>query len=111
MAHDNIKTIDLERNLVLYLNQTQEDDYDDPLQHFSYALRVPETKRQYPKRLKMFMDFVHIEGDLKQQAKTLKVKITKDPDGLKYLIRFFEYQKERSRKNDIAFSTISNYTI
>jgi hypothetical protein len=25
------------------------------------------------------------------------------------LIRFFEYQKERARKNDIAFCTISNY--
>ena len=25
------------------------------------------------------------------------------------LVRFFEFQKERARKNDIAFSTISNY--
>src|SRR5919112_4437096 len=25
------------------------------------------------------------------------------------IIRFFEYQKERARRNDIAFSTISNY--
>ncbi len=85
-------------------------DYDDPLQHFTYALRAPETKRQYPKRLKMFMDFVQIEGDRKQQAKTLKEKIKGDPEWFKIsLIRFFEYQKERARKNDIAFSTISNY--
>src|SRR6478672_9197522 len=58
----------------------------------------------------MFMDFVQIEGDLKPQCKTLKEKIKKDPEWFKVsLIRFFEYQKERARKNDIAFSTISNY--
>jgi hypothetical protein len=63
----------LERSQVLQPYQKQEDyDYDDTLQHFNYALRAPETKRQYPKRLKMFMDFVHLEGDPKQQAKHLK---------------------------------------
>jgi hypothetical protein len=80
------------------------------LQHFTYDLRAPETKRQYPKRLKMFMDFVQIEGDLKQQVKTLRKKIKRDPEWFKIsIIRFFEYQKERAIKNDIAFSTISNY--
>ncbi len=100
----------MERNQVLHSYQVQEDDYDDPLQHFSYALRAPETKRQYPKRLKMFMDYVQIEGGLKQQAKILKEKIKNDPEWLKIsLIRVFEYQKERARKNDIAFSTVFNY--
>ncbi len=109
MAQDIIKLSELESNQVLQLNQTKE-DYDDPLQHFTYALRAPETKRQYPQRLKMFMDFVQIKGDLKQQAKTLKEKIKEEPEWFKIsLIRFFEYQKERARKNDIAFSTISNY--
>ena len=90
--------------------QAQKEDYDDPLQHFTYALRAPETRRQYPKRLKMFMDFLQIEGDLKQQCTMLREKIKKDPEWFKVsLIRFFEYQKERARKNDIAFSTISNY--
>ncbi len=112
MAQDIIKSIDLERSQVLQPYQTHEEDYDydDPLQHFSYALRAPETKRQYPKRLETFMDFVHFEGDLKQQAKGLKEKIKKDPEWFKAsLIRFFEYQKERARKNEIAFCTISNY--
>ncbi len=64
-----IKITDLERNQeILHLNQTQGEDYDYPMQRFMYALRASETKRQYPKRLKMFMDFVQIEGDLKQQA-------------------------------------------
>ncbi len=52
LVHDIIKTIDLESNQVLHLHQTTE-DYDDPLQHFTYALRAPETKRQYPKRIKI----------------------------------------------------------
>ena len=110
MDHDIIKIIELEDSQALQPCQAQKEDYDDPLQHFTYALRAPETKRQYPKRLKMFMDFVQIEGDLKPQCKTLKEKIKKDPEWFKVsLIRFFEYQKERARKNDIAFSTISNY--
>jgi hypothetical protein len=108
LAHDIIKIRDLESNQVLHIHQ--EEDYNDPLQHFLYALKAPETRRQYPKRLKMFMDFVKIEGDLKQQCKTLKEKIMKDPEWFKSsLFRFFEYQKERARKNDITFSTISNY--
>ena len=78
--------------------------------HFTYALRAPETRRQYPRRLKVFMDYTKIEGDLKQQAKTLKDKIQKEPEWFKVsLVRFFESQKERARRNDIAFSTISNY--
>jgi hypothetical protein len=96
LAHDIINTIDLESNQVLRLHQTNA-DYDDPLQHFTYALRAPETKRQYPKRLKMYMDFVKIEGDLNQQSKTLKEKIKEEPEWFKVsLIRFFEYQKERA---------------
>jgi hypothetical protein len=78
LVHDIIKTIDLESNPVVHLHQTTE-EYDDPLQHFTYALKAPETKRQYPKRLKMFIDFVKIEGDLKQQSKTLKEKIKFEP--------------------------------
>ena len=47
----------------------------------------------------MYMDFVKIEGDLKQQSKTLKEKIKEEPEWFKVsLIRFFECQKERARK-------------
>lgn len=77
MADDVIKTIDLERNQILHTNNIH-DDLDDPLQQFMYALRALETRRQYPKRLKMFMDFIQIEGDLKQQTRSLKEKTKKD---------------------------------
>lgn len=93
------------------LNRTVHNECeDDPLLQFTYALRASETKRQYPRRLKVFMDFVKIEGELNQQAKILKEKIQNDRDWFKRsLIRFFEFQKERAGRNDIAYSTISNY--
>lgn len=86
-------------------------DYDDdPLQQFTYALKAPETKRQYPKRLKVFMDFAKIDGDLNQQTRSLKQKIQQDNNWFRIsLIQFFEFQKERARRNEIALSTISNY--
>ncbi len=56
------------------------------------------------------MDFVKIEGDLRQQAIILKERIQNENEWFKIsLIQFFEFQKERARRNDIAFSTISNY--
>ena len=54
-----------------------------PYQRFVYALRAPETKRQYPKRLKVFMDFVRLEGDVRQQANFLNDKIISDKDWFK----------------------------
>ena len=32
----------------------------NPIAVFSYALKTPETKRQYPRRFKMFVDFLKI---------------------------------------------------
>jgi hypothetical protein len=33
-----------------------------PYQEFIYALRAPESKRQYPKRLQIFLDYLKING-------------------------------------------------
>ena len=113
MAQDNInivKEVDDQVSLSVDVNLDIDDDYDDPLQQFTYALRASETKRQYPNRLKVSMDFVRLEGSIKQQAKMLKEKIHNDRDWFRVsLVRFFEFQKERARGNDIAYSTISNY--
>ena len=46
-------------------------DYEmtkNPLTVFDYALKSPESKRQYPNRLKVFLDFLKIDGDLRKQA-------------------------------------------
>jgi hypothetical protein len=41
---------------------------------FSYTLKAPETKRQYPRRFKMFVDFLKLEGPLEEQAKQFLLK-------------------------------------
>jgi hypothetical protein len=46
----------------------------NPIVAFSYALKAPETKRQYPRRFKMFVDFLKLEGPLEEQAKQFLLK-------------------------------------
>ena len=31
---------------------------DDPLQNFLYALKAPDSKRQYPRRFEYFLDYL-----------------------------------------------------
>lgn len=46
------------------------------------------------------MDFVRLEDDIKQQAKTLNDKIKSDKDWFRgSLIRFFEFQTSRANLN------------
>ncbi len=35
---------------------------DSPYFRFIYALKAPETKRQYPKRLEVFLDYLKLQG-------------------------------------------------
>ncbi|MGH9976057.1 MAG: hypothetical protein ACRD8Z_09525 [Nitrososphaeraceae archaeon] len=41
----------------------------DPLSTFIYALRTPETKRQYPRRLKVIHDFLEFKGGFSSSHK------------------------------------------
>jgi hypothetical protein len=45
-----------------------EDSKQDPLSIFVYVLRAPETKRQYPKRLEVVLEFLGFEGSLAVKA-------------------------------------------
>lgn len=44
------------------------------MQAFTYALKAPESQRQYPKRLKPFLDFLKLTGSLTEQAKEFWLK-------------------------------------
>jgi hypothetical protein len=33
------------------------------LELFTYALKSPESQRQYPRRLKVFLDFLNVDSD------------------------------------------------
>jgi hypothetical protein len=43
-----------------------------PYIRFIYALKAPESQRQYPKRLEVFLNFIKIEGlDLQEKLYNL----------------------------------------
>jgi hypothetical protein len=82
----------------------------DPIANLLYALKSSESKRQYPRRFKMFLDFLKLEGSLGEQAKQFLIKAKQDPQWVQDNLRnFIAFQIERVRNGEIAESTISNY--
>jgi len=84
----------------------------EPLERFLIALNAPETKRQYPKRLESFLDFLELRGTLEEKITIFcrKIKVKSDNDWLtNQLLKFLRYQKERVSKGEIEEATISNY--
>jgi hypothetical protein len=82
----------------------------DPMEVFTYALKAPESRRQYPRRFKPFLDFLKLEGSLKEQAKQFWLKAREDPKWVEdNLIQFIRFQKERAASGEISENTIPNY--
>ena len=83
-----------------------------PYQRFVYALRAPESKRQYPKRLQIFLDYLKIQG-LTIEEKADKFYLLIEEKGLKWLehelLKFFRLQNQRAERNEISTETIKNY--
>lgn len=83
----------------------------NPLSQFLYALKAPETKRQWPNRLKIVFNFLGLHGDLDEQAKQFMNLC--EVEGMartqNRLIEFISYQVKRSQKGEISLSTIPNY--
>jgi hypothetical protein len=52
---------------------------DDPISNMLFALPSPESKRQYPRRLRVFMDFAGFDGDIIRQSSDLLKKALEDP--------------------------------
>lgn len=83
---------------------------EDPISVFLYALKAPETKRQYPRRLKVFLDYLKLEETLEQQAKEFLSKAKQNPQWAQNsLMQFITFQKERACSGKISYSTINNY--
>jgi hypothetical protein len=75
-----------------------------------YALRSAESKRQYPKRFKVFLDFLKLEGTFEEQAKEFLRQGKLNPNwAMDSIIRFVTFEIERAERGEIAESTISNY--
>ncbi len=95
------------------LNLEKSGEYDtnvDPLTNFLFALNAPETRRQYPKELEVFLDFLNLTGTFENRVSTFYHKSMDNPSWLsKKLIEFIQYKKQRVQKNEISESTIPNY--
>ncbi len=91
-------------------NITKDENYVDPVANFLIALKAPETKRQYPRRLEVFFDFIKLKGSFENKALDFYQQVLKNTRWLtSQLIKFLQFQKERAAKGEIVESTISNY--
>ncbi|MGD9533456.1 MAG: tyrosine-type recombinase/integrase [Candidatus Nitrosocosmicus sp.] len=83
-----------------------------PYQKFIYALRAPESKRQYPRRFQVFLDFINLP-DLNVEEKVDLLYGYIEHKGRNWLegelIRFFTFQNQRAERNEISTETIKNY--
>jgi hypothetical protein len=53
----------------------EEAQQQDPMTIFLYALKAPETRRQWPRRLKVFIDFLKLDGTtMEERAKQFMIK-------------------------------------
>jgi len=78
---------------------------------FLFTLKAPETRRQWPNRLQVFLDFLNLEGlTIEDKAirlyNIIQVKDTKWFEDR--LIVFFTFQNERVDKREISPNTIKN---
>jgi hypothetical protein len=78
---------------------------------FKYALRSPETRRQYPRRFQVFLDYLNLPGSsIEVQAKAFLGRARENLEWTEdKLMQFINFQKDRVAKGEIAESTISNY--
>ena len=83
----------------------------NPLSQFLYALKAPETRRQWPNRLKIVFEFLGLTGNLDEQAKQFITLCKEESIVLvqEKIIEFISYEIQRSKKGEISLSTIPNY--
>jgi integrase len=75
-----------------------------------YALKAAESRRQYPRRFKIFLDYLGLEGSLEEQSKQFLLKSIESHRWAEdVLIGFISYQLERVKKREISECTIPNY--
>jgi hypothetical protein len=88
----------------------------NPYENFVYALRAPESKRQYPRRFKVFLDFLHPEvkkvpfKEIETQANRFYRLAIKDKNWANTKLRdLVSFQIKRAIKGEISYMTIRNY--
>ncbi len=71
---------------------------------FTYALKAPESKRQYPRRFKIFLDYLGLKGSLVEQAEQFYLTASKDLKWCEESLMAFV-----AKRGEIAECTIPNY--
>jgi hypothetical protein len=85
-----------------------------PYQKFMYALNSKESKRQYPKRLQRFLDFINISSSsIEDNCNLFYEKLERKEDSTSWLenelFKFFSLQNQRVESGEISTETIKNY--
>ena len=82
----------------------------DPLTEFFDAIKNPETKKRYTRRLEIFFDYIGVEGSTLQKKAKDFMHRARDPLWATYSINeYIRYQKDRAEKGKIEESTIPNF--
>jgi hypothetical protein len=79
-----------------------------PVRYAFMYCNSPSTQRQYPKRLKIFFDFVGIEGnDLEEQGQNFLDKARQDSEWAQQsLMTYLAYHKQRVLRKEISAGTL-----
>jgi hypothetical protein len=92
--------------------QTYENADLSPYQKFVYALRAKESKRQYPRRLQVFLNYLNIEGNTVEEKSNALYQMI-ESSGRNWLeqelLKFFTLQNKRAENNEMSVETIKNY--
>jgi hypothetical protein len=100
----------LVQNIDEYLLISAKEDHH-PFSSFMYGLKAPETKRQWPKRLKIFFDFgIDPKLEIKEQSSIFYQKAKQDEKwAYIFFEKFIEFQHNRVFNREIEGNTIRNY--
>ncbi|HEX6294531.1 MAG TPA: hypothetical protein VFZ46_05200 [Nitrososphaeraceae archaeon] len=76
---------------------------NDSLQNFLYALKAPDSKRQYPRRFEYFLDYLGLNGTLKEKCHTFYEQAKEESLWTQYqIMQYIEFLKERVEKGEIV---------
>ena len=78
---------------------TSDVDEVNPVLNFFFALKAPESKRQYPKRFEKFLDYLKLEGSFEDKSLSFYKKAIENSQWLtNKLVEFAQYQKQEHKK-------------
>jgi hypothetical protein len=78
---------------------------------FTY-LSSPDTRRQYPRNLKLFFEYLQLPGDnnLEEQAQAFLAKATGNQQWVEEkILLFLDFHKQRAIRKEIASGTVKNF--